>query len=157
MFQKINKEYVKVKGVKNMFYGNCCYNNNNNNNNCCDIRQTLEKIERLQREAVSNESQEGCCRDVLGEENICNLFNTRPITFYTAENRQLQYPVRRNDSGCQGGEKSCVFRVECVNNDSCQCRILVEGKSQCGRPSYCATDSFVTIKLSDTFVDLCIR
>lgn len=147
-----------------MFYGNYCCNNNINN--CCDIRQTLEKIERLQREAVSSELQEGCCKDVLGEDNICDLFNTRPITFYTAENRELEYPIRRYDSGCGCSEKSCVFRVECVSNNSCQCRILVEGKIHCGRPSYHATDSFVTIKLSDissfrclpdTFVDLCIR
>lgn len=47
MFQNINKEYFKMKGEKNMFYGNYCCNNNNNN--CCDVRQTLEKIERLQR------------------------------------------------------------------------------------------------------------
>lgn len=151
-----------------MFYGNytCCNNNNSNNSNCCDIRETLQKIERLQNEAVSNELQEGCCRDTLGETNVCDLFNTRPITFYTAENRQVQFPICRSDSGCVGGEKSCVFRVECVSNDSCQCRVLVEGKSKCGRPGYYATDSFVTIRLSDvascrclpdTFVDLCIR
>lgn len=147
-----------------MFYGNYCCNNNNNN--CCDIRETLRKIERLQREAVSTELQEGCCRDFLGEDNVCDTFNTRPITFYTAENRQFEFPVRRNDSGCERGQKSCVFRVECVNNDTCQCRVLVEGENQCGCPRYCSTDSFVTIRLCDiascrclpdTFVDLCIR
>ncbi len=147
-----------------MFFEDYCYNNNSN---CCDIRETLQKIDRLQREAVSSELQEGCCRDVLGEKDICDLFNTRPITLYTTENRQLEFPVQRCDSGCVGGQKSCVFRVECVNNTTCQCRVLVEGKTQCGRcPSYCATDSFCTIRLCDiascrclpdTFVDLCIR
>ncbi len=148
-----------------MFYGNY---NCNNNNNCCDINETLRKIDRLQKEAVGSEIQQGCCRDVLGEENICDTFNTRPITFYTAENRLCDYPINRYASGCgcDGEETSCVLRVECVNNNSCQCRVLVEGKSKCGRPSYYATDSFVTIRLSDigscrclpdTFVDLCIR
>lgn len=94
------------------------------------------------------------------------LFNTRPITFYNADNHELQFPVRRSDSGCDGGQKSCVFRVECVSNNSCQCRVLVEEQSKCGRPKYNSTDSFVTIRLCDiascrclpdTFIDLCIR
>lgn len=150
-----------------MFYDNYYYNNNNCNRNCCGIRETLQKIERLQNEAVRNESQEGCCRDVLGEDNICNLFNTRPITLYTAENREMEFPVRRSDSGCRGTDcKSCVFRVECVDSNSCMCRVLIEGDGRCGRTSYEATDSFVTIRLDDisscrclpdTFVDLCIR
>jgi hypothetical protein len=164
MFENRNKEYCRMKGEINMFYGNY----NCNNNQCCDIYQTLNKIERLQREAVSNELQEGCCRDVLGENDVCDTFNTRPITFYTAENRQIEFPTRRSDSGCgcDSGQKSCVFRVECVNNNTCQCRVLVEGKNRCGRNGYTATDSFVTIRLADiascrclpdTFVDLCIR
>lgn len=144
-----------------MFYGDYCYNNN-----CCSIRQILTKIERLQRIAVSNELQEGCCKDTLGEVNVCDSFNTRPVTFYTAENRQLAFPISRSDSGCDDDDKSCVFRVECVNNDSCQCRVLAEGERRCGRTSYYATDSLVTIRLADiascrclpdTFVDLCIR
>lgn len=144
-----------------MFYGNC-----NCNNNCCDINQILRKIDRLQKEAVGSELQQGCCKDFLGEENLCDSFNTRPITLYTSENRELEFPIRRYASGCDGDLKSCVLRVECVNNNSCQCRVLAEGRDKCGRPSYIATDSFVTIRLCDiascrclpdTFVDLCIR
>ena len=145
-----------------MFYGNYnCYNNT-----CCDINQTLRKIDRLQKEAVASESQQGCCRDVLGENNIYDSFNTRPITLYTAENRICEYPIGRSASGCDGEPTSCVLRVECVNNNAVQCRVLAEGKSKCGRTSYYATDSFVTIRISDigscrclpdTFVDLCIR
>lgn len=147
-----------------MFYGNYCCNNSNSN--CCDIKETLRKIDRLQKEAVSSELQEGCCKDTLGESNVCDSFNTRPITLYTAENNEFEFPISRSDSGCSGGQKSCVLRVECVNNDTCQCRVLVEGKNKCGRPGYCSTDSFVTIRLSDiascrclpdTFVDLCIN
>lgn len=163
MFQKFNKEYLKMEGAINMFFGNCCCNNNRN---CCDIKETLEMIERLQKEAVCNELQEGCCKNFLGEDNVCELFNTRPITFYNADNHELQFPVRRSDSGCDGDQKSCVFRVECVSNNSCQCRVLVEEQSKCGRPKYNSTDSFVTIRLCDiascrclpdTFIDLCIR
>lgn len=145
-----------------MFYGNynCDYKT------CCDIREILSKIVRLQREAVASEVQHGCCKDVLGEERISDLFNTRPVTFYTSENREMKFPVSRDESGCNRDKESCVFRVECINNTTCQCRVLVECRSQCGRTGYCATDSFVTIRLSDiascrclpdTFVDLCIR
>lgn len=145
-----------------MFYGNC----NCNNNNCCDIKETLRKVDRLQKQAVCSEIQEGCCKDCLGDDKICDLFNTRPITFYTCENHLLEFPVRRNDSGCDGGERSCVLRVECVNNETCQCRVLTEENNQFGCNRFNATDSFVTIRLCDiascrclpdTFVDLCIR
>jgi hypothetical protein len=146
-----------------MFYGNY----NCNYNNCCDIREILYKIVKLQREAVASELPQGCCRDVLGEENRCDSFNTRPVTFYTSENREMEFPVSRNESGCNREDnESCVFRVECVNNNTCQCRVLVECGRKCGRTEYCATDSFVTIRLDDiascrclpdTFVDLCIK
>ncbi len=145
-----------------MFYGNY----NCNNNNCCDITEILYKIVKLQREAVASEVQQGCCRDVLGEENICDTFNTRPVTFYTSENREIEFPVSRSTGGCDREKKSNVFRVECVNNNTCQCRVLVECRNKCDCSGYCATDSFVTIKLDDiascrclpdTYVDLCIK
>lgn len=140
---------------------------NCNCNRCCNIKEALEKIVNLQRNAVRGELQEGCCRDTLGDDNSCCQFNTRPVTFYTPENRIMEFPVNRRDSGCNnGGLNSCVFRCECVNCDTCKCRVLVEGRSENRCSSYIPTDSFFIVRLCDigairclpdTFVDLCIR
>ncbi len=147
-----------------MFFGEC---NCNRNNNCCNIKEALEKIVNLQNCAVKKESQEGCCRDCLGEENPCCEYNTRPVTFYTKENREMEFPISRRDSGCnRNGETSCIFRCECVNCDTCRCRVLIEGRQDGGCRYLIPTDSFFIVRLCDigairclpdTFVDLCVR
>lgn len=144
-------------------------NNQNNNRErlCCQpipddhVSKVLEKIIRMQKQALRIEADETCDREMFGIKERCET-NTRPITFYAHDRGEWMFPTNRESSGCEGGEKSCVFRVEKVEDDTVTCRVL----DRVGGERFVSTDSFFTIKidaiaayrcLEDTFVEICIR
>jgi len=147
-----------------------------------DIKVMLEKIVRLQSEAVRGELQEEMCdADSLGViGNVELKYNTRPIQIFTDQDNAWHCPVGRDNDSCDGCEESCVFRVEKVENCTAIFRALIPCEKGCGneeifedcqdriphRRHYRSTDSFITVKfekiaaircLKDSFVDLCIR
>lgn len=167
---------------------------NNKQIRCCpdhcndEIAENLKKIAVLQKAAVREELAEQMCdADELGF-NIGRpvKFNTRPIQLFTDDDKAYSCPIERNEDGCgdRDHEKSCVFRVEKIEEGTVTVRALVE----CGHQEKCeeseifevrgceenreetkkfrSTNSFKTIKLEniaafrclkDTFVDICIR
>ena len=145
------------------------------NHRCDEIAMTLEKIVEIQRRAVREERREEFCdfgRLTNGEGCGFIECNTRPIQLFLCcggPERPWSLPIDREFDGCniEGCEKSCVFRVERVQNGTVTVRALKE-KHECKdhRERFEATDSFEIIKLEnitalrclkDAFVDLCIR
>lgn len=149
-----------------------------NSNICRDqITIILEKIVELQRRAVKEELQEKFCdHNFLGEENRQTEFNTRPIQIFTDDDVAWHCPIEKEEDGCNEHqhERTCVFRVEKVENDAVTLRALKEKKhseemrqnDDCFNKRFKSTNSFITIRITsisairclrDTFVDLCIR
>lgn len=147
-----------------------------------EIKVLLEKIIRLQREAVRGELQEEMCdADFLGVvDNVDLRYNTRPVQVFTNNDRAWRTPIGRNNDFCDGCEETCIFRAERIEGDSAVFRALEPCERGCMheepcdechehtplRRRYKSTDSFITIRLDrisalrclkDTFVDICIR
>jgi len=142
-----------------------------------EVTTDLVRIIGMQRRAVREElNDEFCSSSRLG----CGRrdeFNTRPIQLFTDDDKPWSVPIDRFASVCEGCPKTCVFRVERVNNGCVTLRGLIDtgvhpefeevtGHGSCTKHKYLATDSFITLKLNcicairclgDTFVDLCIR
>jgi len=146
--------------------------NNCMNNHCSgsEIRTILERICMLQKRAVKEEIKETCDLNRLSCHAPSFEINTRPITFYGCCDRELSFPIERENSGCNGTtEMSCVFRIEDVKCDVVTCRVLRqvgEGERSCDSVRFLSTNSFFTLRiadisaircLNDTFVDICIR
>jgi len=158
--------------------------NNQNNINYMedDIKILLEKIARMQREAVIGELQEEMCdADYLGVIEGVNIkYNTRPIQIFTDEDHAWHCPVGHDNDFCDGCEKTCIFRVERIDNNVAIFRGLIPCEKGCREDHiknecqdniiehrhYKSTNSFITIKLDkiaavrclgDCFVDLCLR
>ena len=134
--------------------------NNNTNNSCC-INDILRVINVLQNQAEKiDDIPNTCDRPFLGFVNNSNTFvyNTRPITLYTANNDLYEAPYTLN--GTTG--TSSVFRVERVNEETATLRILAPNPDTTSVLPYVATDSFIIVNsscvcaircLPDTFID----
>lgn len=101
-------------------YGNT---NNNNNTNVNTIAGLLQKIDRMQRNAViSNETDE--CETCL----LSSMYNTKPIAVYTCNGRATA------TLGAASTETADLFRVEAVRgNDTVVLRLLTvtDGVTTC--------------------------
>ena len=164
---------------------NCPRRFNGSCPNACndEIAENLRKIVELQKKAVREElSEQMCDADELGF-SISNpaRFNTRPIQVFTDDDEPWKTDVNRNDDGCHECEKTCVFRVEKVEEATATFRALIHCEKCCENEEdrcheceererknkkFKSTNSFITIKLDkiaayrclgDTFVDICIR
>lgn len=134
--------------------------NNNTNNSCC-INDILRVINVLQNQAEKiDDIPNTCDRPFLGLSNNSNtfVFNTRPITLYTANNTLFEAPYTLN--GTSG--TSTVFRVEKVTDSTATLRVLAPNPDTTSVFPYVTTDSFIIINsscvcalrcLPDTFVD----
>jgi Spore coat protein Z. len=156
-------------------------NQNTINYEIDDIKILLEKIARMQREAVRDEVQEEMCDgEILGDIASSNYkYNTRPIQLFTDEDHAWHCPIGHDNDSCDGCEQSCIFRVERVEHCTAIFRALIPCEKGCRNEEvtnecqdnipqhrhYKSTDSFITIKLDriaavrclrDSFVDLCI-
>ena len=134
-----------------------------------EIKRLLENIVRMQKEAVRGEVEEQMCDGHLGNNDLCRFrCNTRPLQIFTDDDKPWGTPIERNEDGChEESEKSCVLRVERVEDGVAVFRALIDcGKHVDHKERFKSTDSFITIKLAcicalrclkDTFVDICIR
>lgn len=144
--------------------------NNQNNTFKDEITKILEKIDVLQKSAVIEEVQEKYCDfGILGEETCRFECNTRPVMLFTDDDQPWHCPIESDEDECheERRERTCVFRVEKVENGAVVLRALKEkNHDEDNRSKFKSTNSFITIKiqnisalrcLKDTFIDLCIR
>ena len=131
-----------------------------NNSSCC-INNILEVINVLQCQAEKiDDIPNTCDRPFLGSINNTStfVFNTRPITLYTANNTLFEAPYTLN--GTTG--TSTVFRVEKVTDETATLRVLAPNPDTTSTFPYVSTDSFIIVNcccvcaircLPDTFID----
>ena len=134
--------------------------NDNTNNSCC-INDILNVINVLQNQAEKqDEIPSTCDRPFLcfpGGENAF-VYNTRPITLYTANNNLFEAPYTLGETS----GTSSIFRVEKVTKDTATLRVLAPNPDTTSTFPYVSTDSFIIVNsscvcalrcLNDTFVD----
>lgn len=131
-----------------------------NNSSCC-INKILEVINVLQCQAEKiDDIPNTCDRPFLGFASNSNTFvyNTRPVTLYTANNTLFEAPYTLN--GTTG--TSSVFRVEKVTDETATLRVLAPNPDTTSTFPYVKTDSFIIVNTScvcairclpDTFID----
>jgi hypothetical protein len=145
---------------------------NNNNSPCSCIREILKIILILQENAEPNERRlDTCDKRVLGNDEECRMFNTRPITLYTDDsNGRIPWSMPISKDPFEDRE-SHIFRVEKIDDCCCTFRVLVPVRCE-RHEDGCeedrddiklrATNSFFTMNinciccvkcLEDTFVD----
>lgn len=124
-----------------------------NEQKCC-FANILKVIDVLQRNAERCDFiDEGCSRPFLGSFTIGDVFNTRPVTFYTKDGSLLSinYTVNGTTS------TSSVFRVEKV--EDCCVKVLIlapnPDTTDSNRP-YISTGRFATINLECICVLQCL-
>ena len=117
-----------------------------------NIRETLNFILKLQKNACCEECQEGCTRPFLGptENTIC--YNTRPITLFTCcTGTNWTFPYEAN--GTTG--TSTVFRIENIEGNCATFRVLVPTTTDEGT-TYSFSNSLFTIDLSCVLAMQCL-
>ena len=131
-----------------------------NNSSCC-INDILKVINVLQNQAEKVDDIPATCdRPFLGFVNNSNTFvyNTRPITLYTANNNLYEAPYTLNSTT----GTSSVFRVERTSDKTATLRVLAPNPDTTSVFPYVSTDSFIIVNcscvcaiqcLQDTFVD----
>ena len=133
--------------------------NNDTNNSCC-INDILRVINVLQNQAEKiDDISNTCDRPFLGLPGSSNfVYNTRPITLYTANNTLFEAPYTLN--GTEG--TSTVFRVEKVTDGTATLRVLAPNPDTASTFPYVTTDSFIIVNsscvcaircLPDTFIE----
>lgn len=134
--------------------------NNNTSSSCC-INDILRVINVLQNQAEKIDDIPATCdRPFLGLASNTNTFvyNTRPITLYTANNTLFEAPYTLNEAA----GTSNVFRVEKVTNSTATLRVLAPNPDTTSVFPYVTTNSFIIVNsscicaircLADTFVD----
>jgi len=123
------------------------------NRDCC-FNNILRVIDVLQRQAdICDDLEEGCSRPFLGSFTLGDIYNTRPVTFYTKSGTLYSLPYTFN--GVDG--ESSIFRVEKVNDCCVTVQILAPNPDTTitTRP-YIATDNFATINLDCVCVLQCL-
>lgn len=121
----------------------CCFNN------------ILRVIDVLQRNAdICEELDEGCTRPFLGIYTLGDVYNTRPVTFFTKTGDLYTLPFTFN--GTTG--ESSVFRVEKVKDCCVTVQILTTNPDTTAttRP-YITTGNFATINLDCVCVLQCLE
>ena len=131
-----------------------------NNSSCC-INKILEVINVLQCQAEKiDDIPNTCDRPFLGLASNSNtfVFNTRPVTLFTADNTLFEAPFTLN--GTNG--TSSVFRVEKVTDETATLRVLAPNPDTTSTFPFVKTDSFIIVNtgcvcaircLPDTFID----
>ena len=133
--------------------------NNSENNSCC-INDILRVINVLQDQAEKcDDIPNTCDRPFLGSIDTNNfVFNTRPVTLYTANNTLFEAPYNLNETA----GTSTVFRVEKVTNSTATLRALAANPDTESTFPYVATNSFIIVNsscicaircLEDTYID----
>ena len=127
-----------------------CPDDNTNQNGCC-IADILEVIVKLQNRSGKLDCfGEGCDRPFLGPVPTNTCYNTRPINLYRCSDGELwTFPYTLN--GTTG--TSSVLRCEQVDGCCATCRVLAPNPdpTTVDTNPFVATDTFVTINLSNPF------
>lgn len=111
--------------------------------NCC-FSNILKVIDVLQRNAERFDNiDEGCARPFLGNLITLDVYNTRPVTFYTKDGSLYELPYTLN--GTTG--TSSVFRVEKIEGCCVTVRILIPNPEPTETRPYIITNQSVTINL----------
>ncbi len=105
----------------------------NGRNHLLDV---LNMIDNLQKSVTGcEENNDSCTRPLLGINNSL-VYNTRPVTFYLADNSLLTVDYGTDSS-------SSVFRVENVSGNCVTVRILAENVEK----AYVTTNEMATINI----------
>lgn len=123
------------------------------NRDCC-FKNILKVIDCLQRNADICESlDESCSRPFLGAFQVGDIYNTRPVTFYS-KNGTL-YSASYTLNGITN--TSSVFRVEKVKDCCVTLQILAPNTdtTNLARP-YIGTNQYITINLECVCVLQCL-
>ncbi len=121
-------------------------------NECC-FANILKVIDVLQRNAEKCEMvEEGCTRPYLGNFTPLDVYNTRPVTFYTKSGSILALPYTLNGAN----NTSSVFRVEKVNDCCVTVRILAPNPVVDEARRYISTNQFAKINLECVCVLQCL-
>ena len=124
------------------------------NHDCC-FKDILKVIDVLQRNTdICEELDEGCTRPFLGSFTLGDIYNTRPVTFFTKTGDIYSLPYTFN--GTTG--ESTTFRVEKVKSCCVTVQILIPNPDTTSttRP-YIATGNFATINLDCICVLQCLE
>lgn len=123
------------------------------NKECC-LANILKVIDVLQRNADICESlDEGCTKPFLGTFTLGDIYNTRPVTFYSKDG--TLYTVSYTLNGTT--ETSSVFRVEKVKDCCVTLQILAPNPTPTTNRPYVATNQFITINLECICVLQCLE
>ncbi len=119
----------------------CCFNN------------ILRVIDVLQRNANLCESlDETCSRPFLGNFTVSDVYNTRPVTFYSKDGSLYSVPYTLN--GTTG--ESSIFRVEKVCDCCVTLLVLAPNPDTTTTRTYVSTNQYVTINLECVCVLQCL-
>jgi len=123
-------------------------------NDCC-FKNILRVIDVLQKNADRCESlDESCSRPFLGNFAIGDIYNTRPVTFYTKNGTLYTIPYTINGTT----STSSVFRIENVKDCCVTLQILApnpDTTTVATRP-YIKTSRYVTINLECVCIIQCL-
>lgn len=135
------------------------------NENVCCIGNILEVINILQNKAEKiDDIPNTCDRPFLGFCSVGNqcVYNTRPISLYTANNTEITMPYEITFNGETITGESTVFRIEKIDNCCATFRVLAPNPDTTSDLPYVRTDSFFNMNLccvcalrclADTFID----
>jgi len=120
------------------------------NRDCC-FKNILRVIDVLQRNAnICETIEESCSKPFLGNFSVGDVYNTRPVTFYSKCGRLYEVPYTINGITYE----SSTFRVEKVK-DCCVTLQILAPNADTSRP-YIATNQYVTINLECVCVLQCL-
>ena len=125
-----------------------------NNNETCGIKEILEVILVLQKNAACEDlSLDSCDKMVLGCQASSCICNTRPVILYLCGNTTspLLMPTTKDNINCSeetaADACSSVFRVEKVEGNSATFRVLETNPDETSIYPYIGTNSFFTVNL----------
>lgn len=123
------------------------------NKDCC-FKNVLRVIAVLQKNANMRENfEDGCTKPFLGTSTLGDVYNTRPVTFYSKDGTLYTVPYTLNGTD----STSSIFRVEKVNNCCVTLQILATNTTTGTNRPYIATNQFVTINLECVCVLQCLE
>lgn len=120
--------------------------------NNLNIRETLNFILNLQKNACCEGCLEGCTRPFLGPNTPITCYNTRPIRLFTCcTGTNWEFPYASN--GTTG--TSTVFRIENIEGNCATFRVLIPTTVE-EETTYSFSNSFFTIDLSCVLALQCL-
>ena len=119
---------------------------NKDETTCSCYEDTLCLIVKLQKQASCiDQGTLSCDRPFLGVNSTCQVYNTRPISFYSCcNNTPWNMPYTLNGAT----NTSSVFRIESLDDECATFRVLAPNPDQTSALPYVSTEDFFTIKLS---------